>query len=124
MARIAGVDIPNDKQLTYSLTYIYGIGLTRAKKIVADAKVDGTKRVKDCTEEELTAVRNQVAHYVVEGDLRRQVAMDIKRLEEIGTYRGQRHRRNLPCRGQRDKTNARTCKGPRKTVANHKKATM
>lgn len=124
MARIAGVDIPNDKQLIYSLRYIYGIGLTRAKKICADAQVDGTKRVKDCSETELTAIRNQVSHYVVEGDLRRQVSMDIKRLEEIGTYRGQRHKRNLPCRGQRDKTNARTCKGPRKTVANHKKASM
>ena len=124
MPRIAGVDIPNDKQLVYSLRYIYGIGLTTAKKICDDAKVDGTKRVKDCSEEELTAIRNQVSHYVVEGDLRREVSMNIKRLEEIGTYRGQRHKRNLPCRGQRDKTNARTCKGPRKTVANHKKATM
>ena len=124
MARIAGVDISNDKQLVYSLRYIYGIGLTTAKKICLDAKVEGTKRVKDCSEEELTAVRNEVAKYVVEGDLRRQVALDIKRLQDIGTYRGQRHKRNLPCRGQRDKTNARTCKGPRKTVANHKKATM
>lgn len=124
MARIAGVDIPNDKQLVYSLRYIYGIGHTCAVKICADAKVDGTKRVKDCSEEELTAIRNQVSKYVVEGDLRRTVAMDIKRLEEIGTYRGQRHRKNLPCRGQRDKTNARTCKGPKKTVANHKKATL
>lgn len=124
MARIAGVDIPNDKQLVYSLPYIYGIGLSLAKKICAAAKVEPTKRVKDCTEEELTAVRGEVSKYVVEGDLRREVAMNIKRLEEIGTYRGQRHKRNLPCRGQRDKTNARTCKGPRKTVANHKKATM
>lgn len=124
MARIAGVDIPNNKQLIYSLRYIYGIGLTRAKTICQDAKVDGTKKVSDCTEEELTAVRNQVSKYVVEGDLRREVSLSIKRLEEIGTYRGQRHKRSLPCRGQRDKTNARTCKGPRKTVANHKKATM
>lgn len=124
MARIAGVDIPNDKQIVYSLPYIYGIGLPLAKKICAAAKVEPTKRVKDCTEEELTAVRFEVNKYVVEGDLRREVAMNIKRLEEIGTYRGQRHKRNLPCRGQRDKTNARTCKGPRKTVANHKKATM
>lgn len=122
MARIAGVDIPNDKQLAYSLRYIYGIGLTSAQKICADAKVDPTKRVKDCTDAELTAIRNQVSKYVVEGDLRRQNALDIKRLEEIGTYRGNRHKRSLPCRGQRDKTNARTCKGPRKTVANHKKA--
>jgi small subunit ribosomal protein S13 len=124
MARIAGVDIPNDKQVVYSLTYIYGIGLTTAKKLCAATNVDGTKRVKDCSEEELTALRNEVSKLVVEGDLRRQVAADIKRLEEIGTYRGQRHKKNLPCRGQRDKTNARTCKGPRKTVANHKKATM
>ena len=122
MARIAGVDTPNDKQLVYSLRYIYGIGLTTAKKICLDAKVEGTKRVKDCSEEELTSIRNEVAKYVVEGDLRRQVALDIKRLQEIGTYRGQRHKKNLPCRGPRDKTNARTCKGPRKTVANHKKA--
>lgn len=124
MARIAGVDIPNNKQIVYSLRYIYGIGLTTAKKICKDANVEETKRVKDCTEEELTAVRNQVSKYVVEGDLRREVALNIKRLEEIGTYRGQRHKVGLPCRGQRDKTNARTCKGPRKTVANHKKATM
>lgn len=122
MARIAGVDIPNDKQLIYSLRYIYGIGLKTAQKICVDAKVDGTKRVKNCTDQELTAVRNEISKYVVEGDLRRQNALDIKRLEEIGTYRGYRHKRNLPCRGQRDKTNARTCKGPRKTVANHKKA--
>lgn len=122
MARIAGVDIPNDKQLVYSLRYIYGIGLTRAQKICQSAKVDGTKRVKDCTDQELTAIRNEVTKYVVEGDLRRQNALDIKRLEEIGTYRGYRHKKSLPCRGQRDKTNARTCKGPRKTVANHKKA--
>ena len=100
MARIAGVDIPNDKQIVYSLPYIYGIGLPLAKKICAAAKVDPTKRVKDCSEEELTAVRSEVSKYVVEGDLRREVAMNIKRLEEIGTYRGQRHKRNLPCRGQ------------------------
>ncbi len=124
MARIAGKEIPNDKQLVYSLRYIHGIGLTTAKKICLDANVDGTKRVKDCSEEELTAIRAQVTKYTTEGDLRREVSLNIKRLEEIGTYRGQRHKRNLPCRGQRDKTNARTCKGPRKTVANHKKATM
>lgn len=124
MARIAGVDIPNDKQIVYSLPYIYGIGLSRAKKICLDAKVDETKRVKDCSEEELTRVRVEVSKYVVEGDLRRQIGLDKKRLQEIGTYRGHRHKVGLPCRGQRDKTNARTCKGPRKTVANHKKATM
>ncbi len=124
MARIAGIDIPNDKQLVYSLRYIYGIGEYRSKKICEDAHVDPTKRVKDCSEDELTAVRAQVSKYVVEGDLRREVAMNIKRLEEIGTYRGQRHKRGLPCRGQRDKTNARTCKGPKKTVANHKKANI
>ena len=121
MARIAGVDIPNDKQLVYSLRYIYGIGLTTAKKICLDAKVEGTKRVKDCSEEELTAVRNEVAKYVVEGDLRREVSLNIKRLQEIGCYRGIRHRKGLPVRGQKTKTNARTRKGPRKTIANKKK---
>lgn len=126
MARIAGIDIPNNKVVTYSLTYIHGIGLSTAKEIVANAKVDPTKRVKDLTEEELTAIRNELGNgtYKIEGDLRREVSLNIKRLMEIGCYRGQRHRKNLPCRGQRSKTNARTCKGPKKTVANKKKATM
>ena len=122
MARIVGVDIPNDKVVTYSLTYIYGIGLSTAKKIVKAANVDESKRVKDLTEDELTRVRNEVAHYKVEGDLRREVMMNIKRLQEIGCYSGIRHRRGLPVRGQRTKTNARTRKGPRKTIANKKEA--
>lgn len=124
MARIVGVDIPNDKQVAYSLTYIYGIGLTTAKKICADSKVDETKRVKDLSEQELTAIRAEVNKYKTEGDLRREVNLNIKRLQEIASYRGMRHKRGLPCRGQRTKTNARTCKGPKKTVANKKKATM
>ncbi len=122
MARVVGVDIPNDKSVTYSLTYIYGIGLSSAKKIVELAKVDGTKRVKDLSEDELTRIRNEVSHFKVEGDLRREVLMNIKRLQEIGCYRGIRHRRGLPVRGQRTKTNARTRKGPRKTIANKKEA--
>lgn len=126
MARIAGVDIPNEKVVVYSLTYIHGVGNTTAKKICAEAKVDPTKRVKDLSEEELTAIRNALVKggYKVEGDLRREVSLNIKRLQEIGSYRGLRHRRNLPCRGQRTRTNARTIKGPRKTVANKKVATM
>ena len=122
MARVVGVDIPNDKPVTYSLTYIYGIGLSSAKKIVELAKVDGAKRVKDLSEDELTRIRNEVSHFKVEGDLRREVLMNIKRLQEIGCYRGSRHRRGLPVRGQRTKTNARTRKGPRKTIANKKEA--
>ncbi len=122
MARISGVDIPNEKILVVSLTYIFGIGQSLAKKICEDAKVDPLKRVKDCSEPELTKVREQVAKYKTEGDLRRDVALNIKRLEDIGSYRGIRHRKSLPCRGQRTKTNARTCKGPKKTVANKKKA--
>ena len=123
MARISGVDIPNDKQVAYSLTYIYGIGLKLAKDACANAKVDPTIRVKDLSEEQLTAIRNEIAKFKTEGDLRREVALNIKRLEEIGCYRGLRHRRGLPCRGQGTKNNARTCKGPRKTIANKKVAT-
>ena len=122
MARVVGVDIPNDKPVTYSLTYIYGIGLSSAKKIVELAKVDGAKRVKDLSEDELTRIRNEVSHFKVEGDLRREVLMNIKKLEEIGCYRGIHHRRGLPVRGKRTKTNARTRKGPRKTIANKKEA--
>ena len=118
MARIVGVEIPNDKQVAYSLTYIYGIGLPTAKAVCAVAKVDETKRVKDLSEAELNAIRSEISKYKTEGDL------NIKRLQEIGSFRGMRHKRNLPCRGQRTKTNARTCKGPKKTVANKKKATM
>lgn len=124
MARIAGIDIPNDKQVAYSLTYIYGIGISTAKKICTDSKVDETKRVKDLSEAELTAIRAQLGKYKTEGDLRREVNLNVKKLMEIGSYRGMRHKRNLPCRGQRTKTNARVCKGPRKTVANKKKAVM
>jgi small subunit ribosomal protein S13 len=122
MARIAGVDIPNDKQAVISLTYIYGIGLTTSKKILAAAKVAEDKRIKDLSDEELTSIRNEVAHYKTEGDAKREISLNIKRLQEIGSYRGKRHRAGLPVRGQRTKTNARTCKGPRKTIANKKVA--
>ena len=121
MARFAGVDIPNNKQVGTSLTYIYGIGPTTAKKILAAAGVDETIRVKDLTEAQETAIRQQSDGIKTEGDLRRQTALDIKRLMEIGSYRGLRHRRSLPVRGQRTRTNARTRKGPRRTVANKKK---
>lgn len=122
MARIAGVDIPNEKRVVISLMYIFGVGKSLAQDILAAAKVSEDKRVKDLTEDELTAIRNQVAKIKVEGDLRREVAMNIKRLQEIGSYRGTRHRKSLPVRGQRTKTNARTRKGPRKTIANKKVA--
>lgn len=121
MARISGVDIPSDKHVVISLTYIYGIGRPTASLILKDAGVDENKRVKDLTENELTAIRQEVAKYHVEGDLRREVALNIKRLMEIGSYRGLRHRKGLPVRGQRTRTNARTRKGPAKTVANKKK---
>ena len=120
MARILGVDIPNDKRVVVSLTYVYGIGRTTASKILKEANIDENKRVKDLSEDELAAIRKIASQYTIEGDLRREVAMDIKRLMEIGSYRGIRHRRSLPVRGQRTKTNARTRKGPRKTVANKK----
>ena len=122
MARIVGVDIPNDKPVFISLTYIYGIGRTTALKICENAKVDGAIRVKDLTDEQLGAVRNEISNYKTEGDLRREVALNIKRLTEIGFYRGTRHRKGLPVNGQRTKTNARTRKGPRKTIANKKMA--
>ncbi len=124
MARIVGVDIPNDKRVVISLTYIYGIGLTTSKNILAAAKVSEDVRVKDLTEEQLTAIRNEVAKYKVEGDLRREVALNIKRLMEIGCYRGQRHKKGLPVNGQRTRTNARTRKGKRKTIANKKVASQ
>lgn len=119
MARIAGVDIPRDKQVLYSLTYIYGIGNTRSREILEKAGVNPTTRVKDLTDAEVTRLREVVdsSDYTVEGDLRREIAMNIKRLTEIGCYRGLRHRRHLPVHGQRTKTNARTRKGPKKTVA-------
>ncbi len=123
MARISGVDIPNEKRVVISLTYIYGIGPATAKKILADAKVSEDIRVKNLTDEQLTAIRTEVAKHKTEGDLRREVALNIKRLTEIGCYRGIRHKKGLPVRGQRTKTNARTRKGKRKTIANKKMAT-
>ena len=124
MARIVGVDIPNEKRVVVSLTYIYGIGDTTAKKICKDAKVSEDIRVKDLTDDQLAALRNEIAKYHVEGDLRREVALNIKRLGEIGCYRGVRHRHGLPVRGQRTRTNARTRKGKRKTIANKKVASQ
>ena len=124
MARIAGVDIPNDKRVVISLTYIYGIGDSLAEKILNDINISVDTRVKDLTEEELTKIRNEVSKYKLEGDLRREVSLNIKRLTEIGSYRGKRHRAGLPVRGQSTKTNARTRKGPRKTIANKKKASQ
>ena len=124
MARIVGVDIPNEKRVVVSLTYIYGIGDTTAKKICKGAKVSEDIRVKDLTEEQLAALRNEISKYKVEGDLRREVALNIKRLGEIGCYRGMRHRHGLPVRGQRTRTNARTRKGKRKTIANKKVASQ
>lgn len=121
MARISGVDIPRNKRVVISLTYIYGIGNSTAKQILASAKIDENKRVKDLTDDEINAIRREVEKFPVEGDLRREVNLNIKRLMEIGSYRGIRHRRGLPVRGQRTKTNARTRKGPRRTVANKKK---
>ena len=124
MARIVGVDIPNEKRVVVSLTYIYGIGDTTAKKICKGAKVSEDIRVKDLTDEQLAALRNEIAKYHVEGDLRREVALNIKRLSEIGCYRGIRHRKGLPVNGQRTRTNARTRKGKRKTIANKKVASQ
>ena len=122
MARIVGVDIPNDKPVGISLTYIYGIGRTTAAKICDTAKVNPGLRVKDLSDDQMNAIRAEVAKLKTEGDLRREVALNIKRLTEIGCYRGMRHRKGLPVRGQRTKTNARTRKGPRKTIANKKSA--
>ena len=121
MARISGIDIPSNKHVVISLTYIYGIGRPTAEVILKNANVREDKRVKDLSEAELTAIRQEVAKFNVEGDLRREVAMNIKRLMEIASYRGLRHRKGLPVRGQRTRTNARTRKGPAKTVANKKK---
>ncbi len=122
MARIAGVDLPRDKRIEYALTYIYGIGLPSAQKIVADAKIEPTTRVRDLTEAETSKVRELLEKdYRVEGDLRREFGLSIRRLQEIGCYRGLRHRRGLPVRGQRTKTNARIRKGPKRTVAGKKK---
>jgi len=121
MARIAGVDLPKEKRVEIGLTYIYGIGRTRSNKILAEAKVNPDTRVKDLTDDQVQAIRNAMGDYKVEGDLRREVALNIKRLTEIGCFRGIRHRRGLPVRGQRTKTNARTRKGPRKLVSRSKK---
>ena len=120
MARIAGVDLPKEKRVEIGLTYIYGIGRTSSNKILAEAKVNPDTRVKDLTDEQVQAIRNAMESYKVEGDLRREVALNIKRLTEIGCFRGIRHRRGLPVRGQRTKTNARTRKGPRKLVSKKK----
>ena len=122
MARIAGVGLPKDKRIEIGLAYVYGIGRTSAKKILEQTGINPDTRVKDLTDEEEAKIRECIDHhYVVEGDLRRSVALDIKRLTEIGSYRGLRHRKGLPVRGQRSKTNARTRKGPKRTIANKKK---
>jgi small subunit ribosomal protein S13 len=122
MARIAGVDIPREKRLEISLTYIFGVGRTTAAKVCEGTDIDPSTRVRDLTDEEVTRLRNWIdANYKVEGDLRRDVSQDIKRKMEIGSYQGIRHRRGLPVRGQRTHTNARTRKGPKKTVAGKKK---
>ncbi|MCD6519071.1 MAG: 30S ribosomal protein S13 [Anaerolineae bacterium] len=123
MARIAGVDIPNEKRVEVGLTYIFGIGRTRSREILAKTGINPDTRCKDLTEAEVARLREVIDRdYVVEGDLRREIAMNIKRLMDIGCYRGLRHRRGLPVRGQRTRTNARTRKGPRKTVAGKKRS--
>ena len=123
MARIAGVDLPREKRVEIGLTYIFGVGRTTSNKILDKAGIDGNTRVRDLTDEEVDKIRASMEELdvMVEGDLRRDVAMNIKRLQEIGCYRGIRHRKGLPVRGQKTKTNARTRKGPRRTVANKKK---
>ena len=121
MARISGIDLPRDKRIEVALTYIYGIGPSRAAEVLKTTGIDPDTRVKDLTDAEEQKLRDAIDAYTVEGDLRRQTALDIKRLSEIGCYRGLRHRRGLPVHGQRTKTNARTRKGPKKTIANKKK---
>jgi len=121
MARIAGVDLPNEKRVEIGLTYIYGIGLSTSKKILAATGINPDIRVRDLSDDDVSKLRAEIDNYTVEGDLRRDIALDIKRLIEINCYRGLRHRKSLPVRGQRSKTNARTRKGPRKTMANKKK---
>ncbi len=122
MARIAGVDLPNNKRVEIGLTYIFGIGLTTSKKILADTGINPDIRVKDLTEDDISKLREYIDHNLqVEGVRRRAIAFDIKRLVEIGSFRGSRHKKGLPVRGQRSKTNARTRKGPKKTIANKKK---
>lgn len=122
MARIAGIDLPREKRVEIGLTYIYGIGLPTSQKILEETGVNPDTRVKDLTEEQVNEIRTYInKNFTVEGDLRREIALNIKRLVEIGCYRGIRHRRGLPVRGQKTKTNARTRKGPKKTIANKKK---
>ena len=121
MARVAGVDIPDNKRVVISLTYVYGIGLSTAKKVLKENGISEDIRVKDLSDDQLAAIRKTLDSYKLEGDLRRETQLNIKRLMEIGCYRGIRHRKGLPVRGQRTKTNARTRKGPRRTVANKKK---
>ena len=122
MARISGIDLPREKRIEVALTYIYGIGPARAAKVLQTTGINPDTRVKDLTEDQEAALRETIEHnYTIEGDLRRETAMNIKRLSEIGCYRGVRHRRGLPVNGQRTKTNARTRKGPKKTIANKKK---
>lgn len=122
MARLSGVDIPNQKRIEVALTYIYGIGLTSAKKILAATGINPDTRAKDLTDDDIAKLRDEIENnYTVEGELRRETAMNIKRLVEVNCYRGIRHRKGLPARGQRTKTNARTRKGPAKTIANKKK---
>ncbi len=122
MARIAGIDLPKEKRIEIGLTYIYGIGINKSKELLAATGINPNTRVKDLTEEENNLIRDYIdKNFIVEGDLRRDVSLDIKRLVEIGCYRGLRHRKGLPVRGQRSKTNARTRKGPKKTIANKKK---
>ena len=124
MARISGVDLPNQKRVEIGLTYIYGIGIPKSREILKATHVNPDTRVKDLTDDDVKKLADYIASNVsVEGDLRRDIALDIKRLKEVGCYRGVRHRKGLPVRGQKTKTNARTCKGPRKTVANKKKET-
>jgi len=121
MARINGVEIPNDKRVVIALTYIYGIGLSASQKILANAKVSEEIRVKSLTEAQIKSISQEISKFKTEGELRRETALNIKRLMEIGSYKGMRHRKGLPVRGQSTKQNARTRKGPRKTVANKKK---
>ena len=122
MARISGVDLPREKRVEIGLTYIYGIGLTSSKRILSEANVNPDTRVRDLTDDEVRRISEVISEsQTVEGDLRREIALNIKRLKEIGSYRVKRHRQGLPCRGQKTKTNARTCKGPKNTVANKKK---
>ena len=122
MARLSGVDLPRNKRMIIALTYIYGIGPARSKAILEKTGISEDLRTDDLTDADIKVLREELSHYEIEGDLRRSVSMHIKRLQEINSFRGMRHKRSLPCRGQRTKTNARTCKGPRKTIANKKVA--